>query len=155
MDGVRAFWNGKEMISKQSKRIICPTWFINELPQEIALDGELWLGRGKFEMTKAILQSNIHDKNWKNINFVIFDLPHSKELYENRMEELKKIKLPSHTKVVSNIQCEGNNHLMKLLSDIVAEGGEGLMANQPQSPYLAERTPTLLKVKAITENFRY
>ena len=46
MDGVRAYWNGEKLISKQAKDISCPNWFIEGLPKEVKLDGELWMGRG-------------------------------------------------------------------------------------------------------------
>ena len=44
MDGVRAYWNGEKMISRQGTVIPCPLWFISALPTNISFDGELWDG---------------------------------------------------------------------------------------------------------------
>jgi DNA ligase 1 len=33
LDGVRGYWNGQSMISRYGKEIICPTWFIEQLPR--------------------------------------------------------------------------------------------------------------------------
>ena len=51
LDGVRGYWNGQSMISRQGKEISCPQWFIDQFPKNISLDGEFWLGRGTFELT--------------------------------------------------------------------------------------------------------
>ena len=152
MDGIRAFWNGKNIISKHSKNILCPDWFTNDLPQEIFLDGELWIGRNKLEILQGLMKSpfdenNIWNIGWKDVNFMIFDLPNSKEIYEIRKQELNEMKLPSHVKVIDSIQCNGNKHLLDTLNEVVKSGGEGLMLNQPNSLYIQERTQSLLKVK--------
>ena len=43
------------------------------------------------------------------------------------MEELKKLKLPSHTSVVDIKQCTGNDELMKQLDTVLLSGGEGII----------------------------
>ena len=65
MDGIRAYWNGEKLISKHSKEISCPNWFIEELPKGMKLDGELWMGRGNLRILMAILnhiRMNYHGK---------------------------------------------------------------------------------------------
>ena len=47
-DGVRAIWDGKQLITRQGNAINAPAWFTKNLPK-IAMDGELWLGRGQFD----------------------------------------------------------------------------------------------------------
>ncbi len=65
MDGIRAYWNGEKLISRHSKEISYPSWFIEGFPKEIKLDGELWMGRGKFEKIIAALHSH-EDNSWKD-----------------------------------------------------------------------------------------
>jgi DNA ligase-1 len=48
LDGVRAYWDGKSLISRLGNRFHAPDWFLEGLP-EIALDGELWIGRKAFQ----------------------------------------------------------------------------------------------------------
>ena len=46
-DGVRAYWDGSQFISRQGNIYHAPPWFIAKFPK-IPLDGELWMGRGQF-----------------------------------------------------------------------------------------------------------
>ena len=47
-DRVRAFWDGSRLISRQGNEYHAPSWFVKNFPK-IALDGELWLERGRFD----------------------------------------------------------------------------------------------------------
>ena len=47
-DGVRAYWDGRQLRFRSGRVVQAPAWFISRLPTR-ALDGELWLGRGRFE----------------------------------------------------------------------------------------------------------
>ena len=48
LDGIRAYWNGKELLSKNGNKIYAPFWFIKDFPP-FELDGELWTKRDDFE----------------------------------------------------------------------------------------------------------
>jgi DNA ligase 1 len=148
-DGIRGYWNGNKLISRQGKEINCPDWFIKDLPSNIELDGELWMGRNTFEKLNTLLKSPNTDHNWKLVKFMIFDQPKSKESFELRMEELKKITLPSHTIIIDHEKCKGNDHMLERMKSITNEEGEGLMMNEPNSLYINERTNSLLKIKVI------
>ena len=41
-DGIRCFWDGEHLYSRNGKLIQSPTWFYEQLPRGVALDGELW-----------------------------------------------------------------------------------------------------------------
>ena len=47
LDGVRCYWNGKDMFTRNGNPFYAPTWWKEKLPK-IALDGELWSGRDDF-----------------------------------------------------------------------------------------------------------
>ena len=55
MDGVRAYWNGKKLMSRHGKDIECPSWFTEGLPIGVKLDGELWMGRESFDKLRGAL----------------------------------------------------------------------------------------------------
>lgn len=153
LDGMRAFWNGKKLISKQGNEIECPSWFIEDLPSNIKLDGELWIGRGKYENTIELMTDEMNEKQWKSTRFIIFDLPSSMNSYETRIEELKRMKFPSHIEMISQWKCKGNEDLMNILNSITENGGEGIMAIESQSIYSSgERSNQLLKVKSQDDN---
>jgi DNA ligase-1 len=149
MDGVRAFWNGRKLISKQAKEFSCPAWFTDKFSSEHKLDGELWLGRGKIESLLTIINST-NPQLWNAVKYVIFDMPSSIGSYESRIESLTKLALPPHVAVIETQLCSGNEELIYHLHEIVAAGGEGLMLNKPNSLYVGERTSTLLKVKVFS-----
>ena len=59
-DGIRALWDGEKMISRGSGLgkpkvyTYVPEWFKNILPPGVALDGEIWIGRGYFQKTSRL-----------------------------------------------------------------------------------------------------
>jgi DNA ligase-1 len=146
LDGVRAYWNGNSLISRHGNNIMCPPWFTQELPTGVALDGELWMGRGTFELLLQVLNYQ-DDPSWSNVSYIIFDLPGSKESYEKRIAQLTHLKLPNHVQKISIRQCRGSGHIREYLGEVLEHGGEGLMINNPDSSYISLRTNTLLKVK--------
>ena len=56
LDGVRCFWNGKEMWTRNAKPFYPPNWFIDILPKDLALDGELWTKRDDFHRAVSIVR---------------------------------------------------------------------------------------------------
>ena len=148
MDGIRALWNGQCMYSRSGKVLHLPDHIWKEFPN-VSLDGELWAGRGTLEKLVAILSSK-NSQDWSGVKYCVFDLPDSPETYEVRMDKLSKLKFPPHIQVVARQQCEGNDHLQKLLSSICENGGEGLMAVRPGSHYTPFRSSNILKIK-VTE----
>jgi len=53
LDGVRAYWDGRDFYSRQGNPFPVPEWFKEGLPTDQALDGELWCGRQKFRQVKT------------------------------------------------------------------------------------------------------
>src|SRR4030067_2418347 len=75
LDGVRGYWDGEKLLTRGGERISAPGWFTAGLPK-IPMDGELWVGRGKFEETVSILlQQTADHAAWRKIRFMVFDLP--------------------------------------------------------------------------------
>jgi DNA ligase-1 len=145
MDGVRAYWDGKSLYSRKGKPILAPSSFTDALPKEFALDGELWLGRDSYE--KLVAVQNSSDSDWSKVKYFIFDLPNVEGRFEVRIETLKQIELPLQVIPVEFTKCEGNEHLKQYLDQVVALGGEGLMAHRPDADYIVGRNSSILKVK--------
>ena len=64
LDGVRAYWDGKQLISRQGNVFTPPAGFTRDFPP-FALDGELYIGRGKFEAVSAAVRTAGH--SWRGI----------------------------------------------------------------------------------------
>src|SRR5690349_3348870 len=92
MDGIRAYWDGQKLLSRHGKEIEVPKEFVLGLPCDITLDGELWIGRSTFEKLISVLNSKSGD--WSDIKYHVFDVPNSRKLHEERMEQIKQIHFP-------------------------------------------------------------
>src|SRR5687767_10132731 len=55
LDGVRAYWDGRQFWSRLGNRFHAPDWFVAGLP-DTPLDGELWLGRKLFQKAVSIVR---------------------------------------------------------------------------------------------------
>jgi len=76
-DGVRAIWDGKTLHFRSGRAVNAPAWFIAQLPVQ-ALDGELWLARGRFETLSGIVRkSDPQDGEWRQLKYMIFELPNA------------------------------------------------------------------------------
>lgn len=73
LDGVRAYWTGRGFRSKSGRVIRVPRWFMRGLPAT-PLDGELWLGRGRFDDLVVVLQRP-GDPRWREVRYMVNDSP--------------------------------------------------------------------------------
>lgn len=154
LDGVRAYWDGKELLSRLGNKFYAPEWFIKNLP--IRLDGELFIERKKFQETVSIVRRQDMPDSWKRIKYLIFDVPGPEKSFEERMSFLQKVArnapFPEHVIVVQQTKCTGLKHLLSTLDSIQKLGGEGVMLRQPGSLYDGRRSSTLLKVKTFLDD---
>ena len=67
LDGMRAWWDGGRLWSRQGKPVFAPPWWLAHLPKGVALDGELWLGRGRFQECMSIVRQHGMTQAWSTI----------------------------------------------------------------------------------------
>lgn len=60
--------------SRYGNPIMAPDWFLNQLPS-CPLDGELWAGRGKFQLCRSICAGDAPDERFKQIQFACYSSP--------------------------------------------------------------------------------
>ncbi len=149
LDGVRAYWNGRALISRQGNAFAAPDWFIAALPP-IPLDGELWAGRGQFEFTvSAVKKYQPVDHEWRRIQYQVFDLPGNPAPFNDRLKTLKRLlsNMPGNIQLVAQTTVASEIELQQMLDQVTAKGGEGLMLRCKDSLYIAGRSDDLLKLK--------
>lgn len=151
LDGVRAVWDGRRLVSRLGNTFGAPEWFVEGLPTRTTgrlLDGELWMGRGEFQVTTSVVRSGA-DKGWDRVLYRVFDAPETEGGFEARQTALARIaeRAADHVQVVSQMRCTGRAHLEECLDYVIANGGEGLMLRRAGSRYIGARSDTLLKVK--------
>lgn len=151
LDGVRAYWNGKQLLSKQGYVYQAPEWFLKGLP-EFALDGELWLDRGGFDRLSGIVRKQqAIDEEWGLVTYQVFDLPEHPGSFDERLQKLQgyfqQSPTPAWLYLIPQRKIKRHRDLDKLLQTVVAENGEGLMLHKGSSYYHAGRDDDLLKLK--------
>ena len=149
-DGVRGYWDGKQLWTRGGERVVAPAWFTAPLPRT-PLDGELWAGRGQFERALSTVRSQTpNDAAWREMRFMVFDLPAQPGTFDVRLAALKKLlPLAGAPWVVPVAQEHTTTHadLQALLDKTVKLGGEGLVLHRGASLYRGERNGDLLKFK--------
>jgi DNA ligase-1 len=149
-DGVRGYWDGKQLWTRGGERVVAPAWFTAPLPRQ-PLDGELWAGRGRFPHAVSTVRSQTpNDIAWHEIRFMVFDLPTQPGDFTARLAALRKLlPITDAPWVVPVPQERATTHeaLQALLDKTMKMGGEGLMLHRGGSSYRAERNNDLLKVK--------
>jgi len=150
LDGVRAFWDGQRFWSRGGNIYQAPAWFAEGFP-DTEMDGELWMGRGRFaELSGAVRRLKPEDDSWRKIRFMVFDLPGIDKPFTDRISAMKDLLIPSPSRflqMVEQRQVAGHDELMATLDRIVEAGGEGLMLKRGASFPIAGRSDDLLKVK--------
>jgi DNA ligase-1 len=152
LDGVRAFWDGKSLISRLGNTFHAPDWFVAGLP-DMPLDGELWIGRKTFQRTVSIVRRQDKSDLWKEVIYVAFDAPSVEAPFEERLALVREqvaSRRPPFLRAHEHALCTNLAQLREELARVEALGGEGLMLRQPGSRYEIGRSTTLLKIK----NFR-
>jgi DNA ligase-1 len=153
LDGVRAYWDGKQFLSRLGNLFHAPDWFVAGFPS-VPLDGELWIDRKKFQRTVSIVRRQDKSDLWKEVRFLVFDAPAAEGGFEERVKfvetTLRKASA-AYARAHEHQVCKDLECLRAELARVEALGGEGLMLRQPGSKYEAGRSSTLLKVKSFRD----
>ena len=146
LDGVRARWDGRQLISRGGNAFIAPEWFVRNFPDR-PLDGELWMGRGRYEDVVSVVRQQTPHDGWKNVKFMVFDLPAHGGTFTERVEAMRQLAKTSFLEVIEQFRVDSNKALMDKLDDLVRQGSEGLMLHRQTALYHSGRSDDLLKVK--------
>lgn len=177
LDGVRALWNGKQLLTRNGRVIKAPACFTKHFPP-FALDGELWIGRGEFEKALTLVQkdcthcpcsgdrealdSSQGDSSWGRARYYVFDVPDCTlesspkahcTLFE-RLRVLESYLASAPTMPISLIKHEpiaSEKQLFKHLQELSEQGAEGLVLRKVTAPYERTRSPNALKLKTYSD----
>lgn len=148
LDGVRAVWDCRQLRTRTGNVIRAPEWFLRSLPAGEPLDGELWIGRGRFQETVSVVQSRDAGQAWQQVRYAAFDAPMVLGGFEDRLAAMRdSLAGDGPAYVLPQRQCSGHADLLEELASVEQQGGEGVMLRQPGSVYERKRSGTLLKVK--------
>ena len=150
LDGVRAYWNGNQLISRQGNAFVVPAWFTSGFPS-VPLDGELWSGRRQFEHIMSTVQKDSPlQEQWRNMQYHVFELPGANGTFTQRMEKIQALVVASsspYLHAVKQYRVPDHDTLMRELERMVSLGSEGLMLHHQDALYQTGRSDALLKLK--------
>ena len=150
LDGVRARWDGKRLLTRNGDAIDAPAWFTADWPAQ-PMDGELWCGRGEFQRISDLVRAlQRDDAQWRRVRFMAFDLPADGGGFGRRSARLRSLVLAADAPmlaVIAQTPIRGRAALDARLQAVVAGGGEGLVLHRADARYRAGRSDDLLKLK--------
>ncbi|WP_343808555.1 DNA ligase [Marinobacterium maritimum] len=149
-DGVRAYWDGEQLLTRSGYPINLPDSFTHDWPKQ-HLEGELWIGYGAFEPLSALIRSHsASQQEWQQVRFMLFDLPQWPGTFAQRHEQLRQLLIAS---TAANLQLVAQHRgttpeaLEQLFTQVINQNGEGLMLHRADALYQLKRTLDLRKLK--------
>lgn len=160
LDGVRAVWRKGALWTRGGNRIQAPKHVLRDFPDDIELDGELWMGRGEFNRTSGVCRrhephSSLGHKAytewlnlWLPITFKVFDEYGGEGDWIERTNRVSRAiaectfaQMHQHHSIIDSTDID------RRMTSVLERGGEGLMLRNPMAPYQHFRTDDLLKLK--------
>ena len=148
LDGVRGYWDGKQLLTRQGQRLSPPAYFTKDFPP-FAIDGELFSERNHFEEISSITKSFKGD-SWEKLKLYVFDVPDAEGNLFERLAKLKTYLLEHPTTyidIIEQIPVRDKAHLYEFLNQIESLKGEGVVVRDPNAPYERKRSNRILKLK--------
>lgn len=153
LDGVRARWDGTHLISRGGNIFAAPDWFIKEFPP-VPLDGELWMGRGRYEEVSSIVRRQQPHEGWRNVRLMVFDLPAHGGTFDQRLLAMNGFRMEKGSPYLGFIKQQRvgkEEDLLKWLQAVIEQSGEGLILHRDNALYASGRSQDLLKFKPFTD----
>lgn len=149
LDGIRAYWDGKQLLTKNGNKITTKKEFTKNFPN-FELDGELWTKRDDFENIQSIVLDKKASKKWSEITYNIFEVPNAKGNFKQRLNKAKKWfknNPNKYIRFIPQIRCKNKNHMQEYLEKLVLNKAEGIIIKNPHKKYFKGRSQDILKVK--------
>lgn len=150
LDGVRGRWDGRRLWTRGGAPVIPPPGFTRGWPAE-PMEGELWIGRGRFDDVSAVVRRMEPDRQaWADVRFMVFDLPAHPGPFATRLARMRALVADAGNRSLQVIDQRRGTTTAALeaeLARVVAAGGEGLMLHRADALYTPGRSDALLKYK--------
>ena len=149
-DGVRGHWDGSTLRYRSGRVVPAPAWFTARLPRT-PLDGELWLGRGRFDDLSGIVRkARPIDAEWRELHYMVFELPGAAGTFAERTQRIRDLAAQAswpQLVAVEQMPVADRDALQRRLAATVAQGGEGLVLHLASAAYRPGRSDVTMKLK--------
>jgi DNA ligase-1 len=149
-DGARGYWDGTTLRFRSGRIVPAPESFVSRLPPT-PLDGELWLGRSRFdELSGIVRRESPIDTEWRQVRYMVFELPGASGTFSERAQRIAQIAAETawpQLVAVKHTPVADQAALMERLHSTVDAGGEGLVLHLAAAPYRVGRSDSMLKLK--------
>lgn len=154
-DGVRALWDGRVLRTRTGQVLDAPKDFLARLPNEV-LDGELWLGRGRFdEVSSLVRRRRPEPESWSRVQYLVFEMQRAGGRFDERAARIRQVvELAQWPQLhaVEQVVVADRAELRERLREVLEVGGEGLMLHRADAPNLGGRSEVLLKLKPVHDD---
>lgn len=127
LDGVRGYWNGKQLLTRQGQPLSPPAYFIKDFPP-FSFKGD----------------------GWEKLKLYVFDVPDAEGNLFERLAKLKAYLVEHPTtyiEIIEQIPVKDKTHLYQFLAQVENLQGEGVVVRNPNAPYERKRSSQILKLK--------
>jgi DNA ligase-1 len=150
LDGVRAYWSGKQLYFRSGRPIKAPTWFTAKFPDH-PMDGELWMGRAQFErLSGAVRRQHADDAEWRHIQYCLFEFPQADGSFQQRIQVLKniveKLSIP-WLQVIPQQAVQSVAQVEQKLRQLSLQKAEGLVLHLSSAVFEFGRSEYVYKLK--------
>lgn len=149
LDGIRAYWDGNKLLTRNGKEIHAPKWFTKAYPP-FEIDGELWTKRKDFENISSIVRDQVPSEQWIEVKHYIFEVPNATGDLRERLAKVKPYE-GKIIQIIPQIAIRDREHLADFHKNISSQGGEGVVVRDPSTPYINKRTNKALKLKKFND----
>lgn len=150
LDGVRAYWDGKQLYFRSGRVINAPAWFTEKFPAH-PMDGELWMGRAQFErLSGAVRRQQANDDEWRQIQYCLFEYPLAAGDFRQRLQDLQnsvgKLQI-SWLRVIQQEPVKSVEQIEARLKQLMLQKAEGLVLHLASAEFEAGRSEFVYKLK--------
>ncbi|CAD7956609.1 unnamed protein product [Amoebophrya sp. A120] len=146
LDGVRAYWDNEQQkfFSRAGNVFHAPKFFTDALPKSHKLDGELFLGRKKFQECVSTVRKHVPlDHEWRRMKYMVFDVVDESLRFEERMALAKKLLAAQNSTSNNPSYAVFHEHTqLKLSGATTNPPGEQLQPPTSKSPSSSSKTTT-------------
>lgn len=157
LDGFRGIFDPKtrSFYSRNGNKFYAPEWFVNKMPKNVILDGELWSSRADFKAIASTLKKhNPVDSQWERIIFKVFDIVED-GTYKHRYRHLLELERKYGNKyfqVERQHKITSLDYMVNFNTRNVSEKAEGSIIKDPEGLYENKRSNKMLKIKSFRDD---